>query len=113
MMRTKLEPATPQERQIRESVRAFLLIATPEEIRGELQLSLDRRDLWRSMCIAELLCEIEPREIRPCECGHCDVTLTKRDQLGRLVCDVCRRIWVPTATFDARRVEFDGENSDA
>ncbi len=56
MMR-RIEPTTDQERQIRESVRAFFLIATKDEMWGELQLSIDRMDFWRAICITEVMIE--------------------------------------------------------
>ena len=57
MMQRGIGRMTPQERQIRESVRSYLLVATTEEMRGELQLSIDREDFWRAICITELMIE--------------------------------------------------------
>lgn len=51
----KLEGLTPAERQTRMNVRNFLLIATLAELVRELEISMERNDLFRARCIRELI----------------------------------------------------------
>lgn len=53
------ETMTQQQRQMRMNIRNFLLVATPEELQGELQLSIERNDSFRADCIRELIEEDE------------------------------------------------------
>jgi hypothetical protein len=48
---------TDDQRQIRMSIRNFLLTATASELAQEKQISLDNGDLFRVMCIQELIDE--------------------------------------------------------
>jgi len=45
------------QRQLRQNVRNFLLVATPDELRAELQISLDRYDADRATFIREIMVE--------------------------------------------------------
>lgn len=48
---------TPQQRRIRSAVRAFLMLATPEELQKELEISRQRGDHFRAECVEELIRE--------------------------------------------------------
>lgn len=48
---------TETQRTIRAAIRAFLLIATPDELRKELDISLEQGDAFRVACVAELIRE--------------------------------------------------------
>ncbi len=48
----------PWKRRIRQAIRDFLLIATPEELQREKKISLERNDTFRAECIQELIDEI-------------------------------------------------------
>ncbi len=50
------------ERQLRMNVRNFLLVATPEEMAGELKLSQDRGDKLRERFVQELIDERKAEE---------------------------------------------------
>ena len=62
MQRTKLEPKTAAEREIRLHVRSFLLVATDEQLWGELRLSVQRKDHWRAECVLEVLQDNEDQK---------------------------------------------------
>ena len=47
------------QRQLRSSIRGFLLTATQEEMEKELELSIDREDKFREKVIRELLEEVK------------------------------------------------------
>lgn len=44
-------------RQLRMNVRNFLLLATEIELKKELELSMDREDLFRAECVQEIINE--------------------------------------------------------
>jgi len=46
---------TDREKAIRRDIRAFLMVATMDELRRELQISLDKGDAFRAACIRELI----------------------------------------------------------
>jgi hypothetical protein len=48
-------------RQLRQNVRNFLLVATPEELQKELELSKAKKDEWRAKFIQELIDEQDTR----------------------------------------------------
>lgn len=48
---------TPQQRQIRMAVRNFLLPATREQMVKELEISLERNDMFRAKCVQECIDE--------------------------------------------------------
>lgn len=48
---------TPQEKQIRQNIRNFLLIATKKELETEYANSIARNDSFRAECIQELIDE--------------------------------------------------------
>lgn len=48
---------TSAQRQLRQNVRNFLLVATLEELRGELAISKERGDTFRAQCVEELIDE--------------------------------------------------------
>lgn len=49
------ELVTPAQRQHRMNVRNFLMVATPEELRKELDISEERGESFRAACIRELM----------------------------------------------------------
>lgn len=51
------EILSPEKRDLRMNIRNFLLTATPAELQKELEISNDRGDKFRAMCIVELLNE--------------------------------------------------------
>ncbi len=50
---------TDAQRNLRINVRNFLMVATPEELQKELQLSLDAKQPFRAECVRELIAEAE------------------------------------------------------
>jgi hypothetical protein len=50
---------TTVERQIRQNIRNFLLLAGPNELADELAYSLKRNDTFRAECIREIIRENE------------------------------------------------------
>lgn len=50
---------TEQQRLLRSAIRNFLLIATPDELQKELEISLEINDSFRADCIRELISEKE------------------------------------------------------
>jgi hypothetical protein len=48
---------TPAQRQTRANIRNFLLVATPAELRAELEISIGAGDAFRAECIRELIAE--------------------------------------------------------
>lgn len=55
------------QRQLRSNIRAFLLVATADELRRELEISVERNDEFRAACIRELIAETatEDDELSP------------------------------------------------
>lgn len=45
---------TPAQRQQRQNIRNFLLVATEQELQKELEISLERNDAFRAECIREM-----------------------------------------------------------
>jgi len=56
-MTNATQTLTAAQRQTRMNIRNFLLTATPDQLRTELALSLQREDLFRADCIREILAE--------------------------------------------------------
>lgn len=54
---------TDRERQIRQNVRNFLLVATMAELKAELRISQDKGDTLRARFVQELIEEAEPEEL--------------------------------------------------
>ncbi len=52
-----VEMLTSTQRQVRQAVRNFLLTATPEELKREKEISLERNDQFRAQCVQELIDE--------------------------------------------------------
>ncbi len=52
-----LTKLTPAERRTRIAIHNFLLLATPQELERELELSLQRHDYFRASCVQELIDE--------------------------------------------------------
>jgi len=50
---------TQQQKQLRANIRNFLLLASLEELKKELTISLERGDGFRAEVIKELICEEE------------------------------------------------------
>lgn len=50
---------TPHQYQIRSCVRAFLMVATREQLQKELELSLEKGDTFRAECVQELIDELD------------------------------------------------------
>lgn len=50
-----MENLTPKQRDVRATIRGFLIGATPEEMERELEISHERGDTFRSRVIAEVI----------------------------------------------------------
>lgn len=48
---------TPFQRNLRMNIRNFLLVATPEQLKRELEISRESGDTFRAECIQELIDE--------------------------------------------------------
>lgn len=58
----KLDELSPFFRNLRCNVRNYLMLATPSQLKKEIEISRERKDVWRAVFIQELMLETADAE---------------------------------------------------